>query len=144
LIGVCELLSFAVFFIGQAILSGGGAPSATLASPGALQAVVFTGLGVPLMALMAFGFGLIFRSTAGAIAAFAGVMFVMPLTVHNFWHGGVPYMPPNILGSSLDNTFVNAGGPSGPVSPGGGLALLALYALVPLVIGSVLFLKRDA
>ena len=30
----CELLSFISFFLGQAVLSGGGAPSATLARPG--------------------------------------------------------------------------------------------------------------
>ena len=148
LIGVCELLSFAVFFVGEAILSGGGAPSATLASHDALRAVVFTGLGVPLMALMAFGFGLMFRSTAGAIASFVGVIFVLPLTVHNFWVHGVPYMPPNILGQSLNATLPNpnGGGPHAllPLPAGAGLAMLAVYALVPLVIGSVLFLKRDA
>ena len=32
----CEMLSFVSFFLGQAILSGGGAPSASLGSPGAL------------------------------------------------------------------------------------------------------------
>jgi ABC-2 type transport system permease protein len=144
LIGVCELLTLAVFFIGEAILSGGGAPSAKLTSHDALRAVVFTGLGVPLMALMAFGFGLIFRSTAGAIAAFVGVIFVLPLTVRNFWENGLPYMPPNILGQSLNTTLPNGGGPHAPLSAGAGLAMLAVYALVPLVIGSVLFLKRDA
>jgi len=144
LIGVCELLSFAVFLLGEAILSSGGAPSATLASHDALRAVVFTGLGVPLMALMAFGFGLIFRSTAGAIASFVGVIFVMPLTVRNFWDAAVPYMPPNILGQSLNSTRPTGGGPHAPLPAGAGLAMLAGYALVPLVIGSVLFLKRDA
>ena len=39
-VAFCELLSFASFFLGQAILSGGGAPSASLGSPGALRAVV--------------------------------------------------------------------------------------------------------
>lgn len=144
LIGVCELLSFALFFIGEAILSGGGAPSATLSSHNALRAIVFTGLGVSLMALMAFGFGLIFRSTAGAIASFVGVVFVLPLAVRSFWQSGVPYVPPNILGSSLNATLPRGGGPGGPLPAGAGLALLAVYALVPLIIGSVLFLKRDA
>ncbi len=78
----CVVLSFVSFFLGQAILSGGGAPSATLASPGAARAVVMTGLFIALMALMSFGFGLIFRSTAAAIAAFVGVIFVLPLVMH--------------------------------------------------------------
>ena len=61
----CELLSFVSFFLGQAILSGGGAPSASLGSPAPLRAVVMTGVFIALMALMSFGFGLILRSTAG-------------------------------------------------------------------------------
>ena len=77
----CELLSFVAFFLGQAILSGGGAPSASLGSPGAFRAVFMTGLFIALMALMSFGFGLIFRSTAAAIAAFVGVVFVLPLVM---------------------------------------------------------------
>jgi hypothetical protein len=36
-----------------------------------------TGLFIALLALMSFGFGLVLRSTAGAIAAFAGVVFVL-------------------------------------------------------------------
>ena len=52
------VLSFVSFFLGQAILSNGGAPTATLASPGAARAVVLTGLFIGLLALMAFGFGL--------------------------------------------------------------------------------------
>jgi ABC-2 type transport system permease protein len=71
----CELLSFVSFFLGQAVLSAGGAPSAGLGSPGALRAVVMTGVFIALLALMSFGFGLVLRSTAGAIAAFVGVVF---------------------------------------------------------------------
>jgi hypothetical protein len=73
----CELLSFASFLVGQAVLAGGGAPHASLGSPGALRAVTLTGLFIALLALMSFGFGLVLRSTAGAIAAFAGVVFVL-------------------------------------------------------------------
>ena len=40
-----------------------------------------TGVFIALMALMSFGFGLILRSTAGAIAAFVGVVFVLPLVM---------------------------------------------------------------
>ena len=41
--------------------------------------MAMTGVFIALMALMSFGFGLILRSTAGAIAAFVGVVFVLPL-----------------------------------------------------------------
>ena len=98
------VLSFVSFFLGQAILSSGGAPTATLASPGAARAVVLTGLFIGLLALMSFGFGLIFRSTAAAIAAFVAVIFVLPLVMHGISEAGVRYLPSNILISSIMST----------------------------------------
>jgi len=38
-----------------------------------------TGAFIALMALMSFGLGLILRNTAGAIAGFVGIIFVLPL-----------------------------------------------------------------
>jgi ABC-type transport system involved in multi-copper enzyme maturation permease subunit len=140
-----ELLSFLSFFLGQAILSGGGLPTASLASPGAARAVVLTGLFIALMALMSFGFGLIFRNIAAAIAAFVGVVFVLPLVMHSISQSGVRYLPTNILTNSIMST-VNQGGPAGggPVSPAVGLLLMALYAAIALAAGAVLFVRRDA
>jgi hypothetical protein len=66
------LLSFVPFFLGQAVLAGGRAPSANLGSPGALRAVALTGLLIALTAVMSFGLGLIVRSSAGAIGVVAG------------------------------------------------------------------------
>jgi ABC-2 type transport system permease protein len=142
---VCEVLSFVSFFLGQAILSGGGAPSATLASPGAARAVVLTGLFIALIALMSFGFGLIFRSTAAAIAAFAGVIFVLPLVMHGISETGVRYLPTNILTDSVMSTVNQGqGGPFGPVSPVVGLLLMVVYAAIALAVGAVVFVRRDA
>ncbi|MGH9055757.1 MAG: ABC transporter permease subunit [Acidimicrobiales bacterium] len=141
----CELLSFVSFFLGEAILSGGGAPSANLGSPGALRAVLLTGLFIALLALMSFGFGLIFRSTAGAIAAFVGVVFVLPLVMHGISEPDVRYVPTQILTNSIMAT-VNQG-PGGIIhdlSPAIGLLLMVLYAAIALAAGAVLFVKRDA
>jgi ABC-2 type transport system permease protein len=140
----CELLSFASFFLGQAILSGGGAPSATLASPGAARAVVMTGLFVALIALMSFGFGLIFRSTAAAIAAFVGVIFVLPLVMREVSESSVRFLPTNILTDSIMATVNQGqGGPFAPVSPAVGLCLMTLYAAIVLAVGAALFVRRD-
>jgi len=141
----CELLSFVSFFVGEAVLSGGGAPSATLGSPGATRAVIMTGLFIALMTLMSFGFGLVFRGTAAAIAAFVGVVFVLPLVMHGISQYDVRFLPTNILTNSVMST-VSQGGPGdfGPVSPGLGLSLMALYASIPLAVGAALFVKRDA
>jgi ABC-2 type transport system permease protein len=141
----CELLSFVSFFLGQAILSGGGAPTASLGSPGAFRAVFLTGLFIALLAIMSFGFGLIFRSTAGAIAAFVGVVFVLPLVMRGISQPDVRYLPTNILTNSIMAT-VNQG-PGGivtPLSPATGMLLMAIYAATVLTAGAVLFVKRDA
>jgi ABC-type transport system involved in multi-copper enzyme maturation permease subunit len=141
----CELLSFASFFLGQAILSGGAAPSANLGSPGAFRAVFMTGLFIALLALMSFGFGLICRSTAAAIAAFVGVVFVLPLVMRGISQPDMRYVPTNILTNSIMATVKQ--GPGGivrPLSPGIGLLLMAVYAAITLTVGAVLFLRRDA
>ena len=67
-----------------------------------------TGLFIALMALMSFGFGLIFRNTAAAIAAFVGVVFVLPLVMHGISESAVRYLPTNILTNSIMAT-VNQG-----------------------------------
>lgn len=140
----CEVLSFATFFLGQAILSG-GAPSATLASPGALRAVLMTGVFIALLTLMSFGFGLVFRSTAGAIAAYVGVVFVLPLVMHGISQGDVRYLPTQILTNSVMSTVHQGpGGALTPLSPAVGLGLMALYAAIALTAGVVLFIRRDA
>lgn len=142
----CEILSFAAFLLGEAILSGGGAPSASLGSPGALRAVWMTGLFIALLALMSFGFGLLFRSTAGAISAFVGVVFVLPLVLRGISEPDTRYTPTRILVNSIMNTNNNQGG-FGPIhdfSPGVGLLLMALYAAIALAAGAAVFVKRDA
>jgi ABC-2 type transport system permease protein len=165
----CEVLSFVSFFLGQAILSGQPRPSAAqlqqsgpvpvgpggssllthltthagLGSPGAFRAVWMSGLFIALLALMSFGFGLIFRATAGAIAAFAGVTFVLPLVMRGISEHLVRYMPTNILVNSVMSTVPN-GGPYPPLSAPVGLLVMALYAAVALALGVVLFTRRDA
>lgn len=141
----CEILSFVSFFIGEAILSGRHLPSANLGTPGAFRAVFMTGLFISLLALLAFGLGLICRNTAGAIASFAGIVFVLPLVMHAISQPDVRYLPTMILTNSIMAT-VRQGGPGGvgPLSPGIGLLLMAVYATVALAAGAALFMRRDA
>ena len=144
----CEVLSFVAFLMGQAILSTGGAPSASLGSPGAFRAVWMTGLFIALLALMSFGFGLIFRSTAGAISAFVGVVFVLPLVIRGISESATRYTPTRILVNSIMNTTNQGGGKGiGPIqdfSPGVGLLLMAVYAAIALAVGAAVFMERDA
>lgn len=140
----CEVLSLAAFYLGQVILSARGLPHATLGSTGALRAVLMTGLFVALLALMAFGLGLITRNTAAALAAFVGVVFVLPLIIRGISEHAVRYIPTSILVNSIMSTTPRGGGPFQPLTPALGLLLMVLYAGAALVVGAVLFLKRDA
>lgn len=141
----CEVLSFVSFLLGQAILSGGGAPSASLGSPGAARAVVMTGIFIALIALMSFAFGLIFRSTAAAIAAFVGVVFVLPLVMHAISQYAIRFLPTNILTNSVMSTVSHGPGlATPPLSAAVGLLLMALYAAFALAVGAVFFVRRDA
>lgn len=135
------LLSFVAFFLGEAVLSGGGAPHASLGSPGALRAVVMTGAFIALTTLMSFGLGFIFRHTAAAIAAFAGIVFVLPLVMHGISPHALRYLPTNILTNSITATV---GEDPGAVSPAVGLGLMGLYAAISLGVGAMLFTRRDA
>jgi ABC-type transport system involved in multi-copper enzyme maturation permease subunit len=140
----CEILSFIAFFLGEGILSGGGAPSASLGSPGALRAVWMTGLFIALLALMSFGFGLIFRSTAGAISAFVGVVFVLPRVLRGISEPDTRYTPTRLLVNSIMSTTNQGGGPIHDFSPGVGLLLMTIYAAIALGVGAAVFMKRDA
>ena len=107
---VSEVLAFAAFGIGQAILSArhaigssaavaqnahqlgvkvppeiktllSSSGTASLGQPGVLRAVVGAGLYLTVLGLLALGLATIIRHTAGAISAFVGVVLVLPLIV---------------------------------------------------------------
>jgi ABC-2 type transport system permease protein len=69
--------SFASFFIGQRLLSGTGT-AVTLSQPRVLPAVLMSAGYVVLCGLFAFGLGAVLRSTAGAITAAYGFLFLLP------------------------------------------------------------------
>jgi ABC-2 type transport system permease protein len=137
---VAEALSFASFWFGQAVLSGGGAPSAHLGQPGVLRAVLLSGVCVALLALLSFGLGLIFRSTAGALAGYAGVAFVLPLILRAMPGREFRYAPTSILTNSVMTT-VNG---IERLSPTIGLLLMISYTVAVLVAGAIIFVRRDA
>lgn len=137
----CQLLSFSTFALGQAILSIGGAPSADLVD--SLRPIVMTGLFIALIALMSFGFGLIFRSAAGALAAFTAMIFVLQLAMRNISAQNLRYTPISMLFNSITATVPGHSG-TDPVSPAVGLSLMAVYAALVLALGVVLFVRRDA
>ena len=90
-----EIITFAAFFVGQALISG-RAPTASLSQPGVLRALIGYGLYEALIALLGLALGALLRHAAAAIAVLVAVIFVLPAiaaalpssvehTVEKFW-----------------------------------------------------------
>lgn len=144
---VAEVVSFAAFFIGQAILNG-SAPHATLGMPGVLRAVVGGGLYLAVLGLLALGLATIVRHTAGAISTFVGILFILPLIVQalpsSISHAVSRYLPA-VIGVRMMTVNLGFRGGDGPTfSPWVGLAVLGGYAVAALAVGCWLLVRRDA
>jgi len=137
---VGELLTFASFWIGQAVLSTRGIPSATLGQPGVLRAVALSGAFLALLGLLALGLGVVIRHTAGAMAAYVGITFLLPLLIQHLPGNPVRYTPVGMLANSVSAVLPQSGQVSAPV----GLLLMALYTTAVLGLAAVLIARRDA
>lgn len=143
-LAVTFVAAFISFFLGQVLL-GSTHDTATLSQPNVLRAVVGSALYVTLCGLFAFTIGAILRHTAGAITAVIGLLFVIPILVHllpQSWYQDIQRWLPDAAGRALSVTV----GPSPDhlFSPWSQYAVFAIYTAVLLVIGAVLFRKRDA
>ena len=136
---VGELLSFACFFTGQAILSG-NAPSASIGQAGVLRAVSFTGGYLALLALFGLGLGLIIRHTSGAIATFVGCTLLLPLLLQPLSENWARFAPESILANSVAAVVPQQGQLSAPT----GFLMMVLYCGVVLGLGRALLVRRDA
>jgi ABC-2 type transport system permease protein len=129
------------FLVGQAILSGGGLPHLGLGDPGVARAVVGAGLYLTVVGLFGLGLGAIVRNTAGGIATFAAIMFVLPPLMNvlpSSWNDAVsPYLP-----LSAGQSLMAIGG-TDHLAPWAGFALFAGYTAVTLLIAAVLLRRRD-
>jgi ABC-2 type transport system permease protein len=137
---VSEVFTFACFWVGQAILSGGGAPSARLSQPGVLRAVALSGAFLALLGLIGLGLGVLIRHTAGAMAGYVGVTFLLPLIMTKIPGNPARFTPIPILANSVSAVIPQQGQLRAPV----GFLLTALYATVILAVGAALLLRRDA
>jgi ABC-type transport system involved in multi-copper enzyme maturation permease subunit len=130
------LLSFAA---GQSIFSGRHINIA-FSHPGVARAVIGAALYLTVIGLFGLGLGAIVRNTAGGIALFAGLMFVLPPLMNvlpSNWNNAIsPYLPLQAgqaimqLHSTKPTTWV-------------GFGVLCAYAAVSLVIATVLLRRRD-
>lgn len=143
---VGELCSFTSFFIGQAILRGQGATSATLASPGALRGVVLAGLSLALLAVVAMGIGTMLRHTAGSITAYVAILLVAFLIVAALpqsWQNDVAKFLPEVLTESM-RAATTSGSDFSAFSALTSTLVLVGYAVASLAGGAFVLLRRDA
>ncbi|HEX7083252.1 MAG TPA: ABC transporter permease subunit [Gaiellaceae bacterium] len=131
--------AFAAFFVGQAILSGRHI-EAGIGDPGVARAVLGAGLYLTVVGLFGLGLGAIVRNTAGGIALFAGIMFVLPPLMNvlpSSWNNAAsPYLPLQAGERILQTT-------GGTLSPWTGFGIFCAYAAAALAIAAWLLKKRD-
>ena len=141
---VSLVTAFTAFFLGQALLASSH-HSATLAGPGVLRAVIGSALYLTLCGLFAFAAAAIIRNTAAAITAMIGLLFVLPVLVNvlpDGWGTDLVRWLPTSAARAMSATV----GRQDPYlfSPWGEFAVFAVCTAVLLVVGGILFRKRDA
>jgi ABC-2 type transport system permease protein len=130
------------FFVAQAILSGQSIDIG-LSHSGVLRAIVGAALFSTVNGLLALGIGASIRNTAGGIAAFAGLLFVIPPLLNvlpSSWNNAIsPYLPGD-AGSQI-MSISHSGGHS--LSPWAGFAVLCGWAAAALALAALLLVRRD-
>jgi ABC-2 type transport system permease protein len=128
------------FVIGEWIFSGRHI-NVGFTDPGVARAVIGAGLYLTVVGLFGLGLGAMVRNTAGGIATFAGLMFVLPPLMNVLpasWNNAAsPYLP-LAAGEAIMSTS-----PGNHLSPWVGFALFCGYAATALGIAAVLLVRRD-
>jgi ABC-2 type transport system permease protein len=135
--------AFLSFFVGQALLTS-PAVHATLSSPDALREIVGTGIFLFLIGLFALAIATLIRHTAGAISTFVGVLLVLPTVLQalpNSIHNDIVRFLPSRIGIQV---LSRGHQPPFVFSPWVGLAVMAGYTAVLLIIAGAQMTRRDA
>jgi hypothetical protein len=130
------------FFASQSILSRHDA-SYSWHHAGVARAVIGAVLYLVVVAVLTVGIGAVVRSTAGGIATFAAIFFVLPPIMNvlpSSWNSAIsPYLP-----SEAGRAVIQLTHDSGTLAPWTGFGLFALYAAIALAAGAVVLKVRDA
>lgn len=133
--------SFTAFLVSQPILRRHHVDT-TLSSPHVLRAVIGAALFLTVTGLLGVSLGALVRNTAGGIATFAGLMFVLPgitaILPHSWGDSIDPYLP---LSAGTDILTIHHD-PSA-LSAWPGFLLFLGYALAALALSALLLVRRD-
>jgi ABC-type transport system involved in multi-copper enzyme maturation permease subunit len=141
---VAMLVSTVVsFFVVQAIVTQHGQQH-SLGDPHALRAVVGTALFLTVLGALAVGIGALVRNTAGGIALFVFLLFVLPGITAILPHATAdainPYLPLNAGAAVATSTFDQ----STHLGPWTGFAVFCGYAAIAIGAAAIGLVRRDA
>jgi ABC-2 type transport system permease protein len=149
-IGVFAAVTFALmlpavviaFFVSQAILSKHHILQIAFSDPGVTRSVVGGAGYLVLLGIFALAIGAIVRNTAGGIAAFAALFFVIPPLMNILparWNNAIsPYLP-DAAGRSMFSLTPGAH----DLHPWPGFLLFVGYTVAAVAIAALLLIRRD-
>jgi hypothetical protein len=130
------------FFGSQAILNRHHILQIGFSAPGVTRVVIGGALYLTVIGVFALALGAILRNTAGGIATFAGILFVLPPLMNvlpTSWNDAIsPYLPSNAGRAILALTH-----DSSSLAPWPGFGLFVGYTALGLAIAAVLLMRRD-
>jgi ABC-2 type transport system permease protein len=130
------------FFASQKILARHHILQISFGDPGVARSLFGGALYVTLVGIFALAIGTIVRSTAGGIAAFAGIFFVIPPLLSILparWNDSISKYLPSDAGSQLFSLHQGAHS----LSPLAGGLLMLGYCVLAVAVAAVLLVRRD-
>ena len=129
------------FFASQSILSRHHV-NLHFSDPHVARAVIGAALYLTVIAIFSLGLGAIIRNTAGGIAAFAAILFVIPPLMNvlpSSWNDAAsPYLPGN-----AGRAILAVRPDSSSLAPWTGFGVFCAYAAGALVVAAILLVRRD-
>ncbi|MCK2219781.1 ABC transporter permease subunit [Actinomadura sp. ATCC 31491] len=137
---------FGAYAVSRVVLGDRFSGAYTVAFLDKLPILTVISLTVPVFALLGLGLGALLRSAAGAIAAIAGLVYVVPIII-----GNIPEPWSERLGSimigALPHQIIGDGNASSVygslLSPAAATAVLVAYAALPLLAAVWTMRRRD-
>ena len=130
------------FFASQAILSRHHILQISFSDPGVARAVIGGAVYLMMVGVFALAIGAILRNTAGGIATFAAIFFIIPPLLNvlpTSWNDAInPYLP-----SEAGRSIFSLTHGAHSLAAGPGLALFAAYTALVIAIAAVLLVRRD-
>lgn len=140
-----SVLAGRILLPGHGFTAARGFPLESLADGPTLRAAVGSVLYLALIALLSLGIATVIRDSAAAIGVVLGLLYLSPIILgvltDPVWYHRLERYAPMSAGLTIQDT---TGLRSLPISPWGGLGVLAVWAAAALLAGALLLRWRDA